>query len=40
MAMYEDGIFMPYLDDEAVDRIVRKGDHLHSSCIPLKIKIS
>ena len=27
MAMYEDGIFMPYLDDEAVDRIVRKGDH-------------
>ena len=27
MAMYEDGIFTPYLDDEAVDRIVRKGDH-------------
>ena len=27
MAMYEDGIFMPYLDNEAVDRIVRKGDH-------------
>ena len=27
MAMYEDGIFIPYLNDEAVDRIVRKGDH-------------
>lgn len=27
MAMYEDGIFVPYLNDEAVDRIVRKGDH-------------
>ena len=27
MAMYEDGIFIPYLSDEAVDRIVRKGDH-------------
>ena len=27
MAMYEDGIFTPYLDDEAIDRIVRKGDH-------------
>ena len=27
MAIYEDGIFVPYLTDEAIDRIVRKGDH-------------